>query len=96
MAGKRTGNRPWKHQYGLDRKYTARVDRAVARGEYTPTKLEREAGVDRVKSARKAARHAHLVQGANELLYAEADEMIQEVVSEFDATGTLRWERSPK
>lgn len=30
-AGRRTGNRPWKHIYGIDRKYTARVDRLAAR-----------------------------------------------------------------
>lgn len=30
-VSKRTGNRPWKGIYGVDRKYTARVDRARAR-----------------------------------------------------------------
>jgi hypothetical protein len=33
--GKRQGNKPWKGIYGVDRKYTARVDRAVDRGQYT-------------------------------------------------------------
>jgi hypothetical protein len=33
---RRTGNRPWKGIYGVDRKYTARVDRAKERGQYTP------------------------------------------------------------
>jgi hypothetical protein len=34
--GRRGGNKPWKHIYGVDRKYTARVDRAKDRGQYTP------------------------------------------------------------
>jgi hypothetical protein len=38
MNGRRTGNKPWKHIYGVDRKYTARVDRAKERGQYTPPK----------------------------------------------------------
>jgi hypothetical protein len=33
---RRKRTQPWKRIYGKDRKYTARVDRAVARGEYTP------------------------------------------------------------
>jgi hypothetical protein len=28
---KRKGNKPWKHVYGKDRKYTARVDRLAER-----------------------------------------------------------------
>lgn len=31
MMGRRTGNRPWKHIYGVDRKYTERVRRLNAR-----------------------------------------------------------------
>lgn len=31
MAGKRANNKPWKHIYGVDRKYTRRVDAAKAR-----------------------------------------------------------------
>lgn len=38
MPGKRRFNKPWKRIYGVDRKFTARVDRAIARGEYTPPK----------------------------------------------------------
>ena len=41
--GRRTGNKPWKHIYGVDRKYTARVDRAKARGQYTPPPVQKEA-----------------------------------------------------
>ena len=37
---KRHPNPPWKRIYGVDRKYTARVDRAKERGEYTPPKPE--------------------------------------------------------
>ena len=33
---RRSGNKAWKRIYGVDRKFTARVDRAMARGEYTP------------------------------------------------------------
>jgi hypothetical protein len=33
---------PWKKIYGKDRKYTARVDRAIGRGQYTPPKKEKE------------------------------------------------------
>lgn len=29
---------PWRGIYGVDRRYTARVDRAKARGQYTPPK----------------------------------------------------------
>lgn len=35
---RRTGNKPWKRIYGVDRAFTARVDRAKARGQYTPPK----------------------------------------------------------
>ena len=35
---KRQFNKPWKRIYGTDRKYTARVDRAKDRGEYTEPK----------------------------------------------------------
>lgn len=35
LKGKRQRNRAWKRIYGTDRKYTARVDRAKARGQYT-------------------------------------------------------------
>ena len=38
VRGKRSGNKPWKHIYGVDRKFTARVDRAKARGQYTAPK----------------------------------------------------------
>jgi hypothetical protein len=31
VNGRRTGNKPWKHIYGVDRKYTARIDRQRAR-----------------------------------------------------------------
>lgn len=34
-TSKRTGNKAWKHIYGVDRKYTRRVDRARERGQYT-------------------------------------------------------------
>lgn len=40
---KRLHNKPWKRIYGIDRKYTARVDRAIARGQYTPPKKEKAA-----------------------------------------------------
>ena len=33
---RRSGNKAWKRIYGVDKKYTARVDRARARGEHTP------------------------------------------------------------
>ena len=36
--GKRLFNKPWKRIYGVDRKYTARVDRAKARKQYTEPK----------------------------------------------------------
>lgn len=38
VSGRRAShkNKPWKHIYGVDRKFTARVDRAKARGQYTP------------------------------------------------------------
>ena len=39
-SGRRTGNKPWKRIYGVDRKYTGRVDRAKARGQYTPPEPE--------------------------------------------------------
>jgi len=39
-AGRRTNNKPWKRIYGIDRKYTRRVDRAKERGQYTPPKVE--------------------------------------------------------
>lgn len=32
---RRTGNKPWKNIYGKDRHFTARVDRAITRGQYT-------------------------------------------------------------
>jgi len=32
---KRARNEPWKHIYSKDRKYTARVNRAMERGQYT-------------------------------------------------------------
>lgn len=32
----RMANAPWKGIYGKDRRYTARVDRAIARDQYTP------------------------------------------------------------
>lgn len=35
---RRTGNSAWKRIYGVDRAYTARVDRAKERGQYTPPK----------------------------------------------------------
>jgi hypothetical protein len=35
---KRSGNRRWKNIYGIDRGYTARVDRAKERGQYTEPK----------------------------------------------------------
>lgn len=35
---RRKPNPPWERIYGKDRKYTARVGRAMARGEYTPPK----------------------------------------------------------
>lgn len=35
QARTRQHNRPWKGIYGVDRRYTARVDRAKARGQYT-------------------------------------------------------------
>jgi hypothetical protein len=38
VKGKRLHNAPWKRIYGKDRRYTARVDRAIARGQYTPPK----------------------------------------------------------
>jgi hypothetical protein len=38
--GKRLNNRPWKRIYGVDRKYTARVDSAKARGQWTAPKVE--------------------------------------------------------
>lgn len=41
MAGKRTGNKPWKRIYGVDRAYTRRVDAAKARGQYTKPKKDR-------------------------------------------------------
>ena len=41
--GRRTGNKPWKHIYGVDRKYTRRVERAKARGQYTPPREEKAA-----------------------------------------------------
>ena len=28
-------SKPWQHVYGTDRKYTARVNRAMERGQYT-------------------------------------------------------------
>lgn len=37
---RRTGNRAWKGIYGVDRKYTRRVDAAKERGQYTPSKSE--------------------------------------------------------
>lgn len=37
---KRQRNTPWRGIYGIDRHYTARVDRAVERGEYTPPPQE--------------------------------------------------------
>lgn len=37
---RRQNNRPWKGIYGVDRKYTARTDRAKERGQYTPPKQE--------------------------------------------------------
>ena len=40
MAGKRGRNQPWKRLYGKDRAYTARVDRARERGQYTPSRSE--------------------------------------------------------
>lgn len=52
MAGKsfeaervkrRQRNRPWKRIYGVDRAYTARVDRARARGQFTPSPKTEEA-----------------------------------------------------
>lgn len=36
-------NRPWKRLYGKDRRYTARVDRAKARGQYTDPPSKRAA-----------------------------------------------------
>ena len=30
-GGRRTGNKPWKHIYGTDRKYTRRLDRLAER-----------------------------------------------------------------
>ena len=38
MNGRRTGNKPWKRIYGVDRKYTRRVDRARERRQFTPGK----------------------------------------------------------
>jgi hypothetical protein len=38
--GKRQHNKPWKRIYGVDRKYTARVDRAKDRGQWTAAKVE--------------------------------------------------------
>ncbi len=35
IKSKRLNNRRWKGIYGTDRKYTARVDRAIARGQHT-------------------------------------------------------------
>jgi len=35
---RRTNNQRWKRIYGTDRKFTARVDRAKARGQYTEPK----------------------------------------------------------
>jgi hypothetical protein len=35
---KRSGNSRWKGIYGVDKKYTARVDRAKERNQYTPSK----------------------------------------------------------
>ncbi len=32
---RRKGNSPWKRILGVDRKFTARVERAVQRGQYT-------------------------------------------------------------
>lgn len=37
---RRAGNKPWKHIYGVDRKYTARVDRARDDGRWTPPRGE--------------------------------------------------------
>ena len=44
IKGKRNPakNKPWKHIYGVDRAYTARVDRAKERGQYAPPKSEEE------------------------------------------------------
>lgn len=38
---KRRRNKRWKHIYGADRRYTARVDRAKARGQYTEPESNR-------------------------------------------------------
>lgn len=39
-SGKRRNNKPWKGIYGKDRAYTARVDAARERGQYTASKAE--------------------------------------------------------
>lgn len=43
VKGKRLHNAPWKRIYGKDRRYTARVDRAIARGQYTEPKTAQQA-----------------------------------------------------
>ena len=86
MAGKRSGNKPWRHVYGVDRAYTIRVDHAKARGEYTPTKAELAAGMARPPKHQKVVRNLRAEVAA-------FDERIQGVVDEFDPTGSLRWAR---
>jgi hypothetical protein len=59
--GRRQNNRPWKHIYGTDRRYTARFDRAADRGQLTiPGTQPNATDVDKVKRKR-LAREAHRV-----------------------------------
>jgi hypothetical protein len=39
--GKRQNNKPWKRIYGVDRKYTARVDRVRDRAEASAVEFDR-------------------------------------------------------
>lgn len=49
----RTGNKPWKGANGTDRAYTARVERAVERGEFTePGTQPNVADPDKIKRKR--------------------------------------------
>jgi hypothetical protein len=59
MNGKRrSGNKPWKRIYGVDRKYTARVDRLKARQVWATLEADSEfvAGVEVGKADLAAGR----------------------------------------
>jgi hypothetical protein len=58
-AGKRQHNRPWRGLYGTDRRYTARVDRAIARGAFTePGTQPNPTNVDKVARKKRAKKEA--------------------------------------